>query len=92
MYGPDPATPLPDTPIAVLDPDGRIVAYTSTDPAGRYHLPGIPPGQWTLLAVDHPTAMAWVPLGSSQHTTLDLICGPDAEPAPLEPERPGPGK
>lgn len=89
VYGPAPSTPLPHTPLAVLDPAGQIVAYTSTDRDGRYHLPGLPPGEWTLLALDHPTAMAWVPLGSSQHTTLDLVCGPDDEPAQLRFPPPG---
>ena len=83
VYGPAPSEPLAGTPLAVLDPAGQIVAYTSTDRHGRYHLPGIPPGQWTVVALDHPTAMAWVPLGSSRHATLDLVCAPDDEPVDL---------
>lgn len=73
VYGPGPFGPLPDTTLAVLDATGRVVATVTTDHRGRYDLPALAAGHYTLVATGQPQATGRIRLARGHDGTVNLV-------------------
>ncbi|QUQ66610.1 FUSC family protein [Kutzneria sp. CA-103260] len=68
-------TTRPHAALSVLDRDGRMVASTTADHHGRYHVTGLPPGPCTVLATAFPPTAHHIRLHTSQVARLDITLG-----------------
>jgi hypothetical protein len=77
VYGPGPLGPLPGATLAVIDTAGHVIASTTTNHEGRYDLPELPAGHWTLVVADYPSpASGRIKLAGGNDGTLDLVLDP----------------
>ena len=68
-------TTRPHAALSVLDGDGRMVAATTADGHGRYHVTGLPPGPCTVVATAYPPTAHRIQLHTSQVARLDIVLG-----------------
>jgi 5-hydroxyisourate hydrolase-like protein (transthyretin family) len=67
--------PLRDALVTLLDASGTIVATTVTGADGRYRVPGVPEGDYTLIASGYPPVRATLRLTAGAQVTCDLTLG-----------------
>jgi EmrB/QacA subfamily drug resistance transporter len=69
----DPA-PVAAAVVTLIDVQGAVAGATRTDAVGRYRLPGVPEGRYTLAAAapGHPPVAVSVRLLAGRHTEHDL--------------------
>ncbi|HVV20573.1 MAG TPA: FUSC family protein [Pseudonocardiaceae bacterium] len=75
VYGPDAVGPLPDMTLAVIDAAGRVVARAMTNRCGRYDIPDLPAGTYTLVATGHPPATGRIRLTRGRDDSVNLVLG-----------------
>ena len=68
-------TTRPHASLSVLDSEGRMVAATTADGHGRYHVTGLPPGPCTVVATAYPPTAHRIQLHTSQVARLDITLG-----------------
>lgn len=68
-------TTRPHAALSILDGDGRMVATTTADGHGRYHVTGLPPGPCTVVATAYPPTAHRIQLHTSQVARLDIVLG-----------------
>lgn len=72
VRGPNGSGPLSEASVTVLDGSGTVLASAHTDEGGRYRLPGLPRGEYTLVASGYQPASAAVQVRRGEHQNLDL--------------------
>jgi EmrB/QacA subfamily drug resistance transporter len=70
----DDAAPVPGASVTLIDAQGAVAATTRSDGRGRYRIPGVPEGQYTLAATapGHPPLAVSVRLSRGRSTERDL--------------------
>jgi uncharacterized membrane protein YccC len=76
-YGPEPVGPLSEVTLTLLDAGGTAIAWASTDDEGRYLLPDLPAGNYTLVAVGYPPTAITTHLTAGADHTVDVTLAPD---------------
>ena len=66
--------PVPDASVALIDARGAVAGATRSDGGGRYRIPGVPEGQYTLAATapGYPPLAVSVRLDHGRYTECDL--------------------
>lgn len=66
--------PVPTASVTLIDVQGAVAGATCSDGGGRYRLPGVPEGQYTLAATapGHPPVALSVRLTAGRHTERDI--------------------
>ncbi|MEV6611175.1 FUSC family protein [Kutzneria sp. NPDC051319] len=68
-------TTRPHASLSLLDSAGRMVATTTADSHGRYHVTGLPPGPVTVVATAYPPTAHRISLRTGQVARLDVTLG-----------------
>jgi EmrB/QacA subfamily drug resistance transporter len=70
----DDAAPVPGACVTLIDAQGAVAGATRSDGRGRYRIPGVPEGQYTLAATapGHPPLAVSVRLSRGRSTERDL--------------------
>jgi EmrB/QacA subfamily drug resistance transporter len=68
------AAPVPDASVTLIDVRGAVAGAGRSDGGGRYRIPGVPEGQYTLAATapGHPPVAMSVRLNDGRYTERDL--------------------
>ncbi len=68
-------TAVADAAVTLIDVQGTVAGTTGTDTGGRYRLPGVPDGQYTLTAAapGHPPVAVSVRLSAGARIERDLV-------------------
>jgi EmrB/QacA subfamily drug resistance transporter len=68
------AAPVAAAAVTLIDLQGAVVGATRSDGVGRYRLPGVPDGQYTLAASTpgYPSVAVSVGLAAGRYTECDL--------------------
>ncbi|GAA0922864.1 MFS transporter [Pseudonocardia zijingensis] len=66
--------PVPAAAVTLIDVQGAVAGATRSDDGGRYRLPGVAEGQYTLAAAapGHPPVAVSVRLHAGRHTERDI--------------------
>lgn len=72
VRGPNGNGPISEASLTVLDGSGRVIASASTDERGRYQLPGLPRGEYTLVTAGYQPASASVQVRRGERAEMDL--------------------
>lgn len=72
VRGPNGNGPVSEANLTVLDGSGRVIASASTDERGRYQLPGLPRGEYTLVTAGYQPVSAAVQVRRGERAELDL--------------------
>ena len=72
VRGPNGHGPISEASLTVLDGSGRVIASASTDERGRYQLPGLPRGEYTLVTAGYQPASASIQVRRGEQQNLDL--------------------
>jgi hypothetical protein len=67
---------VPDARVMVVDADGRTVAATTTGPDGRYSVPGVPLGHYTVIASGYPPAASTLRVEAGRPVSHDVQFDP----------------
>ncbi|HEY4463528.1 MAG TPA: MFS transporter, partial [Streptosporangiaceae bacterium] len=67
---------VPDARVVVVDADGRTVAATTTGPDGRYSVPGVPLGHYTVIASGYPPAASTLRVEAGRPVSHDVEFDP----------------
>lgn len=76
VSGPNGNGPVPEASLTVLDGAGTVIASTNTDQRGRYQLPALPKGDYTVVAAGYQPTSATVRVRGGQDQNLDLNLSP----------------
>ncbi|HKS45946.1 MAG TPA: carboxypeptidase-like regulatory domain-containing protein [Amycolatopsis sp.] len=64
--------PVPGATVTVTGPGGDPAAQAVSGPDGRYEIPGLAPGEYTLVTNLYEPAVRRVELGSGESATVDV--------------------
>ena len=67
--------PVADARITVLDANGNVVTVTSTDETGRYVVPDLADGEYTVIASGYAPTAQRVQLTGGQQVSHDVVLG-----------------
>jgi EmrB/QacA subfamily drug resistance transporter len=69
------AAPVPDASVTLIDAQGAVAGAARSDGIGRFRIPGVPEGQYTLAAAapGHPPLAVSVRLNQGRYTERDLV-------------------
>jgi EmrB/QacA subfamily drug resistance transporter len=71
---------VPDALITLLDGDGNVAAATTTGADGSYAIPGVPAGDYTVIATGYPPAASAVTVTAGTPRVHDVRLGhPEAQ-------------
>jgi EmrB/QacA subfamily drug resistance transporter len=65
-------TVVPDARVTLLDPEGTVVALTTTGPDGRYAVENVPAGPYTVIAAGYPPARSRLLITPAHLHTHDI--------------------
>jgi hypothetical protein len=70
---------VPDARVTLLDPEGTVVALTTTGPDGRYAVENVPAGPYTVIAAGYPPTRSRLLITPAHLHTHDIeLTHPDA--------------
>jgi hypothetical protein len=66
--------PVPDASVTLIDAQGAVAGATRSNGGGRFRIPGVPEGRYTLAAAapGHPPLAVSVRLNQGRYTERDL--------------------
>lgn len=67
--------PVPDARITLVDPEGTVLAATSTGRDGEYAFDDVPEGEYTVIASGYPPAASALRVGDGDQNRHDVELG-----------------
>lgn len=67
--------PIPDARVTLLDPNGHVLAVTTTDGRGHYEFSNMTEGEYTVVASCYPPAASTVVVAGTQAVEHDVELG-----------------
>ncbi|WP_157575036.1 carboxypeptidase regulatory-like domain-containing protein [Jiangella muralis] len=82
--------PIPDADVVLEDPDGEVVAETTTDEDGDFVLPDVPAGEYELIVTPPGGSPTEVPVTVPVDEPLQVTAEPTPTPTPTPTPSPSP--